>query len=241
MRGYKVFNSDWTCRGKKYEVGKTYEEDVKLKVCGKGMHFCERLVDCFNYYTFDPRNKVAEVIAHGNIETDGDKSCTDKLEIVRELSWADVLNLVNTGDSNTGDWNTGDSNTGHRNTGHRNTGFACASDFDNGVFNTKSDKIRMFNKQSELTLAEFYGSEYYNALYRGFELTKWVRYEDLKEEDRNEETKALGGKLYEKDYKQAWKDKWELTREEDRKIIKSMPNFDPEIFFEITGIEVQYD
>lgn len=25
MKGYKVFNSDWTCRGYQYEIGKTYE------------------------------------------------------------------------------------------------------------------------------------------------------------------------------------------------------------------------
>lgn len=25
MKGYKVFNKDWTCRGFQYEVGKTYE------------------------------------------------------------------------------------------------------------------------------------------------------------------------------------------------------------------------
>ena len=25
VRGFKVFNPDWTCRGFQYEVGKTYE------------------------------------------------------------------------------------------------------------------------------------------------------------------------------------------------------------------------
>lgn len=28
MKGYKVFNPDWTCRGFQYSVGETFEEDV---------------------------------------------------------------------------------------------------------------------------------------------------------------------------------------------------------------------
>lgn len=28
MKGYKVFESDWTCMGFHYEVGKTFEEVV---------------------------------------------------------------------------------------------------------------------------------------------------------------------------------------------------------------------
>ena len=40
IRGYKVFNSDWTCRGFQFEVGKTYEEDVTPLCCERGFHFC---------------------------------------------------------------------------------------------------------------------------------------------------------------------------------------------------------
>lgn len=28
MKGYKVFEPDWTCKGFQYEVGKTFEEVV---------------------------------------------------------------------------------------------------------------------------------------------------------------------------------------------------------------------
>ena len=30
VRGYKVFNPDWTCRGKQYSCPGAFEEDVKL-------------------------------------------------------------------------------------------------------------------------------------------------------------------------------------------------------------------
>ena len=33
VKGYKVFDPDWTCRGFRYEVGKTFEEDVMPKCC----------------------------------------------------------------------------------------------------------------------------------------------------------------------------------------------------------------
>ena len=36
MKGYKVFNSDWACKGFQYEVGQTYEMAEKPKCCSKG-------------------------------------------------------------------------------------------------------------------------------------------------------------------------------------------------------------
>lgn len=47
IKGYKVFESDWTCRDFQYEVGKVFEEDVKPKCCDRGFHFCENAADCF--------------------------------------------------------------------------------------------------------------------------------------------------------------------------------------------------
>ena len=102
VRGYKVFNPDWTCRGKQYSCPGTFEEDVKLKICERGMHFCQKVSSCFDYYSFDSNNKVAEVVAYGEVITDGEKSVTNKLEIVREISWEEVLEIVNTGKSCTG-------------------------------------------------------------------------------------------------------------------------------------------
>jgi hypothetical protein len=258
MKGYKVFNPDWTCREFQYEVGKTYEHDGELRVCGGGFHFCEKAVDCFNYYSFDPNNKVAEVEAVGDVLTDGDKSVTNKLVIVREVEWSELLSIVNTGKENTGcrnsgdrnsgyynsgDWNSGNGNSGDWNSGYGNGGDWNSGDWNStnhssGVFNSKEEKINLFNKPSEMTLAEFRNSEYARALRKGFYLTEWIYHEDLSEEEKSEKTKTCGGKLITKSYKQAWMDKWEATSDEDRQIIMSMPNFDAEVFCEITGIRV---
>ena len=141
VHGFKIFKHDWTCMGKQYTCPGRFIEEGKLEVCGHGMHFCQTANDCFNYYSFDSRNKVAEVIAYGEVVTDGDKSCTDKLEIVREIPWEEVLRIVNTGKNctgrcNTGNWNTGNCNTGNRNTGHCNTGNRNAGDWNTGDWNT---------------------------------------------------------------------------------------------------------
>ena len=122
VKGYKVFNSDWTCRGKQYSCPGTFEEFVSPSVCNVGMHFCKNAADCFRYYDFDPNNHVAEVIAHGTVAEGEDKCATNKLEIVREVPWAEVLEIVNTGKACTGRCNSGNRNSGNRNSGNRNSG-----------------------------------------------------------------------------------------------------------------------
>ena len=150
VKGFKVFHSDWTCspngNTKQYTCPGKFEEEGELDVCNHGMHFCQTAADCFNYYSFNPENKVAEVVAYGEVITKGNKSCTDKLEIVREIPWDEVLRMVNTGknctgycntgDSNTGDCNAGACNTGDRNTGDRNTGDWNTGDWNAGACNT---------------------------------------------------------------------------------------------------------
>ena len=151
VRGYKVFNPDWTCRGFQYEVGKIFEENVEPSCCDRGFHFCEKASDCFSYYPFNSENKVAEIIALGDVDSDETKSCTNKIQIVREIPWDEVLRIVNTGkdctglcntgdcntgDCNTGDWNTGNCNTGNRNTGNWNTGNCNTGNCNTGNCNT---------------------------------------------------------------------------------------------------------
>ena len=84
VKGYKAMAPDMTCRGFQYEVGKTYELDGPLKMCVRGFHFCERMPDVFGYY--DVRDCIVfEVEALGMVVTDGDKSVTDRIRIVRRL------------------------------------------------------------------------------------------------------------------------------------------------------------
>ena len=138
MKGYKVFNEDWTCRDFKYEVGKTYEMEESPQCCDRGFHFCTNLADCFNYYSFNTNNKVAEVEALGEIDKDNDdtKHCTNKIKIVRELAWEEVLTLCNSGNRNSGNRNSGDCNSGNCNSGNCNSGNRNSGDCNSGNRNS---------------------------------------------------------------------------------------------------------
>ena len=136
VKGYKVFNSDWTCRGKQYSCPGTFEEFVSPSVCNVGMHFCKNAADCFRYYDFDPNNHVTEVIAHGTVAEDEYKCATNKLEIVREIPWAEVLEIVNTGKACTGRCNSGDQNSGDQNSGDQNSGDWNSGNWNSGNWNS---------------------------------------------------------------------------------------------------------
>ncbi|HBF6520628.1 TPA: pentapeptide repeat-containing protein [Clostridioides difficile] len=280
IEGYKVFNPDWTCRNFKYEVGKTYEHDGDIEVCEAGFHFCQKAINCFNYYSFDNKNKVAKIEAIGLIKTDGDKSVTNKITIVKEIKWEELLNIVNignnnigygnTGDYNTGSYNTGDYNIGsyntgdynieNCNTGYRNEGCCnegcwntgnynignCNSgdwnigDYNSGVFCTDVPKIRMFNKETDLTYEDWINSEARNILKRNSYLTKWIHIDDMTEEEKenNPGYEINNGYLKVFTFEEMCKNMWNNLTDEEKKIIIDIPNFDADIFKEITGIEV---
>lgn len=143
VRGYKVFNPNWTCcpdkNPKQYTCPGTFEEDGILELCKHGMHFCQKIEDCFCYYDFNSKNHVAEVIAYGEVVTKGNKSCTNKLAIIRELSWEEVLELANSGENNTGCGNSGDGNIGHNNLGNCNIGDSNVGNRNTGVGNKGDD------------------------------------------------------------------------------------------------------
>ena len=156
VTGYKVFKSDWTCvptsnNKKQYNCPGIFEEDVTPSVGNKGMHFCKELIDCFRYCSFNPDDKIAKVIALGEIDESGNICCTNKIQIVEEISWEDALRMVNigkgntglcnsghcnSGDHNSGDYNSGNHNSGNHNSGNHNKGYRNSGDWNSGDFNS---------------------------------------------------------------------------------------------------------
>lgn len=142
----------------------------------------------------------------------------------------------NSGICNSGDYNSGNNNIGHYNCGDYNSGQCNSGDYNNGrcnsgifnktnnsndVFCNKEPKIRIFNIQTDWTLIEFYKSKYYKALYSSnFPLTECV----------NE-------KLEVNTYEEACRRWWQGMTKENKEIIKSIPNFDIDVFCDITGID----
>ena len=271
MNGYKVFNPDWTCRGFKYEVGNVYEENVTPSVCDRGFHFCKQAKDCFNYYKFDPNNKVAEVIALGEVTEDDDKCCTNKIQIVREITWGEVLTIVNTGkactglcnsgnynsgNKNSGDWNSGNYNSGNYNIGNYNSGDFNSGDFNSGnynsgdfnkasstvgCFNTESQKLRFFDKETDMTFEEWRNSEAYWLMNRiDFRPADWIWEDEMSDAEKAEhpEYKTTGGYLKIRDNTDCCKEWWNGLTEREKQVIMSIPNFDADKFLLITGINV---
>ncbi len=283
VKGYKVFNPDWTCRGFKYEVGKSFEMDEKPKLGKRGFHFCKNLINCFRCYSFNSKNRVAEVIAYGEVEERNDLFCTNKIQIVRKVQWNEVLSIVNIGkwckgignignynkgnynsghynkgahnsgdnnegDFNSGDWNQGNfnsgdcnegnCNSGNYNKGEYNSGDWNKTDYSSGCFNTDEHKIYMFNKPTDWTYNDWLDSEAFLLMNR-FEKRCWISRKEMSEEEKEEypNYKITGGYLKEKSIDEL-QEVWDNFTDEEKEVIKSLPNFDAEIFKEITGIEV---
>ena len=266
VKGYKVFNPDWTCMNKQYTCPGMFEEDVNPSVCNVGMHFCKNAADCFRYYDFDPNNHVAEVIAHGTVAEGEDKCATNKLEIVREIPWAEVLEIVNTGKActgrcnsgnrnsgnwnsgnwnsgnwNSGNWNSGDCNSGNRNSGNWNSGDWNKTSFSNGCFNTVSPKIYMFNKPTDWTLERWFNCRARYLLNQIEDCPlEYVWFDTMSDEEKaaHPEAETTGGYLKERTTADNARKWWAGLSADDRNIIFSLPNFDAAIFKEITGIDI---
>ena len=267
VKGYKVFKHDWSCRGFRYEVGKSYEMDAEPIICDSGFHFCQKLENCFKHYIFDPQNKVAEVEAYGDVISKDGKSCTNKIKILREIPWGEVLHIVNTGYYNTGrhnigDYNTGDRNTGHYNTGYRNTGnyntghyntgdhnrgdyntgdYNCIS-YSSGCFNTIEEKIIMFNKFSDWTIKDWWASKA-RMILDGMpkKAVSWIRLSEMTDEEKsdNPDYEVLGGCIKILDESGNVQAWWDNLHDYKKKEILALPNFNADIFEKCTGIKVQ--
>ena len=274
VKGYKVFNPDWTCRGFQYEVGKVYEEDVEPSGCDRGFHFCLKASDCFNYYKFDSNNKVAEVVALGAVDYSvyDSKVCTNKIQILREIPWQELLTIVNTGKDctgicntgnrntgnyNTGHWNTGNDNTGNDNTGYWNTGYRNTGNWNTGSWNTgdwnscnhstgcfctEENLIMLFNKPSDWSYSDWLNSEAHRLLNQmPKNVVKWIYSNDMTDAEKtahlfHETTDGYLKVINESKCGQIW---WDGLSEHNRNIIMALPNFDPVIFEQCTGIKMK--
>ena len=93
VHGYKGFEPNMTCQGFQYGVGQTYEHDGNIGLCESGFHFCRKMADVLNYYNgSDCRYAVVEAL--GKVINGGNKSVTDRIRIVRELTKAEVFDAM---------------------------------------------------------------------------------------------------------------------------------------------------
>ena len=89
---YKAMDKNMQCRGKQYEVGKTYYEG-KAYCCHAGMHACENPLDVLHYYPLKDSPRFFEVECGGNVYKsveDSELACTE-LTVKGEVNFAGLV------------------------------------------------------------------------------------------------------------------------------------------------------
>ena len=89
---YKGMDANMMCRGKQYEVGKTYTEE-RAVCCSAGMHACENPLDVLHYYPLKYNSRFFEVECGGSIDKsieDSKLACTE-LTVKKELNFAGLV------------------------------------------------------------------------------------------------------------------------------------------------------
>jgi PPE-repeat protein len=144
----------------------------------------------------------------------------------------------NSSNYNSGDYNSGNCNSGNYNSGDYNSGNYNSGVYSNGFFNTKQHKIFIFDMPTKMTTSEFKNSTYFDALTsEDLILTEWINYTE-KEKAKDKAKELIGGYLKKYEYKEACQIWWNKLTKTNKQIIQSIPNFNKDIFFEITGIKL---
>ena len=143
----------------------------------------------------------------------------------------------NSGNWNSGDCNSGDCNSGNWNSGNRNSGNWNSGDWNSGYFNTNVPLVRIFNKETNLKREKIH---FPNFLY--FDLTSWVSHDTATDEEKKlhkKEIENCGGFLKTLEYKEAFRIAWNKASKEGHKQLLELPNWNNEIFKEISGIDAE--
>ena len=90
---YKGMNSDMTCKGFHYEVGKTYKID-KVKLCEIGIHACLNPIDVLEYYSQGKNSRFFKVKLSGEIakcDISDTKVAATEITILEEITIDEII------------------------------------------------------------------------------------------------------------------------------------------------------
>lgn len=96
MRVYKATTASITCtRGSgTYQYQQQVPATAESSKCAnRGLHACEYVLDCMNYYSLDGKNRFWLAEADGSIDEDGQDSriACEKLTLIRELTRKEIV------------------------------------------------------------------------------------------------------------------------------------------------------
>ena len=143
----------------------------------------------------------------------------------------------NSGNHNSGNWNSGYCNSGNWNSGNHNSGNWNSGYCNSGYCNSDRPPIRIFNQYTDVEEINFPNFFY-------FDMTIFVSYDTATDDERKQHKKDIevcGGFLKTIPYKEAWRRSWDKATDEDRRKVLQLPNWNNEIFKEISGIDVELE
>ena len=155
--GFKGFDKSLSCRGFKYEVGKTYDLKGKVECCKRGFHFCEYPLEVFDYYP-PCASRFCQVEGGGSVDASkvDSKVATSHIHVLSEIDLNGLIDegvkyILNKADCYGGKTiNTGDYSVSTRTThysvainkgGHStatNTGF-CSTAKNSGIYSVATN------------------------------------------------------------------------------------------------------
>lgn len=97
-----------------------------------------------------------------------------------------------------------------------------------------------FNKPLKTDIKNFYNNRGVISIYKNYNNVLWISERDMTNEEKeaHPDYKTTGGYNKVLSYKEAWNNCWNSLSDEEKEEVKNIPNFDPEVFKEITGIDV---
>ena len=249
-----------------FEVGNEYKiENNGIPIAlfsGTCIHFCKTIQDVNDYYDFcDSDNRYCEVEAIGKIVKNNDICGTDHIKIVKEIvgEELDILlgrikgntGLWNSGDWNSGDWNSGDRNSGDGNSGYQNSGdgnigdgnsgYQNSGDWNSGNWNSGDWNSGDWNSgdwnSGNWNSGDWNSTNHESGVFNTKEpcVRMFNKDTNIKYGDWKRSRAYLVMKTIQVDA-QKW---WDELSADDKQSVLDLPNFDKDIFNEITGVDIE--
>lgn len=202
--------------------------------------FCDSLQKVNIYYSVIPKenNRFCEIEVLGALVSDDEKCGSNRIRIIREILGDELNIMLGLTNGNAGIFNSGNRNSGNWNSGDWNGG-----DWNSGCFNTVTNKIHLFNKHSNWTYQDWSLSVAKRIVDCVPSNLVWVEFAQMTDEEKESypAAKAAGGylrKIPDNELAVIRNDWWVRLSPCAKDEILKLPNFDKEIFKEITMIDV---
>ena len=94
MYGFKATDANLKCQNFQFKLNETFYHRGAIEICNSGFHFCEKLIDVHNYYSFEHNNRFFIVKSGDKYETQENKSVTNEITLLKEITSDNLISLV---------------------------------------------------------------------------------------------------------------------------------------------------